>query len=252
MGINNFTVIESEYGRFIVNRHCTFQAEALLKTGRPHIEIELQNIFKVASTLPPNCVIVDAGANIGLISIPLAQAVREKGGVVHAFEVQKMLFYALCGSAALNDLENLQIHRSGLGAARSVRKVPRPNYGVAQDFGILSLVEQAEISSGEQVELSSGEQVEICALDDLSLPRLDFIKIDVEGMEIDVLQGARHTIATHLPWAWIENWKVETDLIKQQFDSLSYKFFQVSKLDVLCAPAARLAASKLVIPTPEI
>jgi hypothetical protein len=37
MRVNNFTVIESEFGRFIVNRHCAHQAESLIKTGRPHI-----------------------------------------------------------------------------------------------------------------------------------------------------------------------------------------------------------------------
>jgi len=35
------------HGRFIVARTCTFQAEALVKTGRTHIETELNNIFAV-------------------------------------------------------------------------------------------------------------------------------------------------------------------------------------------------------------
>lgn len=244
MMVNNFTVIESIYGRFVVNRHCAFQAEALIKTGRPHIESELQNLLRIVSTLPHNSVIVDAGANIGLISIPVAQAVRDKKGVVHAFEVQRMMFYALCGSAALNDLENLRVHRSGLGSAKAVLKVPQVDYSVAQDFGMLSLVDQAAISAHENVD--------VWAIDDLSLPRLDLIKIDVEGMEIDVLRGARRTIAAHLPWGWIENWKVGADLVKQQFAGLPYKFFQVDKLNMVCAPVAKMAASKLNIQAPEL
>jgi FkbM family methyltransferase len=242
--INNFTVIESAYGRFVVNRHCSYQAEALIKTGRPHIEAELQNILKLVGALPPNCVVVDAGANIGLVSIPVAQAIRGKGGVVHAFEVQRMMFYALCGAAALNDLENLHAHWRGLGAAAAVLKVPRVDYGVRQDFGTMSLVNQAEISAYENVQIS--------AIDDLSLPRLDLLKVDVEGMEIEVLKGARRTIAAHLPWGWIENWKVGVDLIKQQFTGLAYKFFQVDKLNMICAPDAKLAASKLNIPAAEL
>jgi hypothetical protein len=34
---------------------------------------------------------VDAGANIGLVSIPVAQLLKDRGGVVHAFEVQRMM-----------------------------------------------------------------------------------------------------------------------------------------------------------------
>ncbi len=244
MGLHNFTVIESVYGRFIVNRHCAFQAEALIKTGRTHIEPELQNILTLVGTLPQNCVVVDAGANIGLVSVPVAQAVRQKGGIVHAFEVQRMMFYALCGAVALNDLENLHVHHQGLGGAKAVLKVPQLDYSVPQDFGMLSLVNHAEVSAGDNVEIS--------AIDDLSLQRLDFLKIDVEGMEVEVLKGARRTVETHLPWGWIEHWKVGVDLIKQHFTGLPYKFFQMDQLNMLCAPSERLAATKINISAPEI
>jgi FkbM family methyltransferase len=244
MDINNFTVIESVYGRFIVNRHCSFQAEALIKTGRPHIERELQDILKVIRTLPKNCVIVDAGANIGLISIPAAQAVREKGGTVHAFEVQRMLFYALCGSVALNDLENLHICRSGVGFAKAVLKIPKVDYGVPQDLGMLSLTRQDEIIAQENVE--------IIAIDDLTLPRLDFFKIDVEGMEIDAIRGARRTLEKNLPWCWIEHWKVGIAAIKQEFVGMPYKFFRIDDLNLFCAPAARLATFEIPIAAPEV
>jgi FkbM family methyltransferase len=244
MSFGNFTVIESVYGLFIVNRYCAYQAEALVKTGRPHIEAELQHILKLVDTLPQNCVIVDAGANIGLISIPVAHAVAKKSGIVHAFEVQRMMSYALCGAAALNDLENLHVHRRGLGAARAVLKVPRVNYGVAQDFGMVSLVKQAEITVFESVE--------IVTVDELGLPRLDFLKVDVEGMEIDVLRGARRTMEAHQPWGWIEHWKVDPRTIKQQFAGLNYKFFEADKLNMLCAPVARLAKDGIKIDAPEI
>ena len=38
--VRNFVVIDSIHGPFVINRHCALQAEALIKTGRPHIQGE--------------------------------------------------------------------------------------------------------------------------------------------------------------------------------------------------------------------
>jgi hypothetical protein len=51
--VKNFTVIESVYGKFLVNRHCAYQAEALIKTGRPHIDDELRKILAIVESLQP-------------------------------------------------------------------------------------------------------------------------------------------------------------------------------------------------------
>jgi hypothetical protein len=105
--VKNFITLDSGYRTFIVNRHCGLQAEALVKTGRLHIQAKLDNILEVMQLLPENCVVVDAAANIGLRGIPVTQAIAAKGGTVHAFEPQRLLNYALCGAAAPNDIENL-------------------------------------------------------------------------------------------------------------------------------------------------
>jgi FkbM family methyltransferase len=172
MNINNFVVIESEYGKFIVNRHCAYRAENLIKTGRPHIQEELRKILTLVGLLPSNCEAVDAGANIGLVSIPIAQAIAPKGGVVHAFEAQRLMSYALAGDAALNDLDNLIVHNQALGASVGALGVPKLDYGKPQDFGELSL-------RNEQG--GATDSVKVVTIDSLSLPRLDFVKIDVEA-----------------------------------------------------------------------
>jgi hypothetical protein len=139
--VNNFTVIESVYGKFVVNRHCAYQADVLIKTGYPHIETELTKILLIARSLREGSVVVDAGANIGLVSVPIAQEIKAKGGRVHAFEVPRMMFYALCGSAALNDLGNLYAHNEALGAFPGKVSACQPDYSLPQDFGLYSLVD---------------------------------------------------------------------------------------------------------------
>ena len=235
MHINNFVAIDSNYGKFIVNRYCSYQAEALIKTGFTHIESELSNISKIINVLPEGAVAIDAGANIGFISIPISYWLRSKGGIVHAFEVQRMIYYALCGSAALNDSNNLFIHNSGLGETKKILKVPMQNYNEPKDFGMVSLKDQNIINIYENVE--------IITIDSLNLVRLDFLKIDVEGMEIEVLVGGRETIRKNRPWCWIEYWMVDKELLKKEFDGLNYAIYIMDQLNVLCAPIEKLSAS---------
>ncbi len=234
--INNFTVIESIYGRFVVNRHCDLQAEALIKTGRPHIDSEIQLLCKIAETLPEGAIAVDAGANIGLIAAPLARTLKPRGGVVLAFEVQRMLYYALCGTAALNDLDNLYTYPNGLGSSMREELMVRLDYGLPQDFGSFSLLEQ---------NAQPTERIKIATLDSIGLQRLDLLKIDVEGMEIEVLMGAQATIQRGRPWCFIEYWKIGLETLKDVFEGSGYELYRIDHLNLLCAPAEKLRASGL-------
>lgn len=243
MSVPNFTILDSVHGRFIVNRHDALQPAALLRTGRTHIEGEIANILTVARLLEPDSVAVDAGANIGFTAVPLARALRDKRGVVHAFEPQRMLAYALAGTAALNDLDNLQIHQHALGAANERQAMTVPDYAAAQDFGQIGLVSPP----GERT-----EHIDIVTIDGLALPRLDFLKIDVEGMELEVLEGGRATVAANAPWCWIEYWKSDAEAIKRHFAGQDYAFYRASEHNMLCVPARRAAGIPLSISAPPM
>jgi FkbM family methyltransferase len=258
--VNNFTVIESIWGRFIVPRHDAIQAEALIRTGRTHIEGELTTILGLVNTLPADCVVVDAGSNIGLVSIPIAQTIKARGGAVHAFEVQRQLCYAISGAAVLNDLGNLIVHHSALGATAGRLKNPADQadrYGEDVDFGTYSLLNNQ----------TGDAYVDVRTIDDLGLPRLDFLKIDVEGMDVDVLEGARRMIQAHLPYAWVEygtpvpgrqSGNQEQDVldtienIKGQFSGLEYQFYRMDPLNLLCLPVDKARAHDIVVSVPAI
>jgi FkbM family methyltransferase len=243
MNINNFTVVESIYGKFIVNRHCHFQIESLIKTGKPHIQAELNNLLAIAARLPPQSVSVDAGANIGLVAVPLAQAVRGRSGRVYAFEAQRMLFNALCGTTALNDLDNLFPRNQALGASSGVLHCDEPDYGTAQDFGLFSLVDQDPSKTGT---------IEMVSIASLDLPRLDLLKIDVEGMEVEVLKGARSVIEKYEPVGWIEYWKTGPEAIKSTFSGLHYRFYLMDQLNMLCMPVSRQKELQLEVKAIEV
>jgi hypothetical protein len=91
------------------------------------------------------------------------------------------------------------------------------------------------------------QKMPVVAVDSLGLSRLDFLKIDVAGMKIDVLRGAQDTIHRFAPCYWVEYWKVNVDSIKASFDHADDRFHPMDRLNLLCAPVARMAMSGVQI-----
>jgi FkbM family methyltransferase len=242
--VSNFTTIDTIYGKWIVSRSAVYHAESLIKTGVPiHLE-DCQFLLKIIDTLPDNCIIVDAGSNAGIFSVPFATSVLDRGGKVYAFEVQKKLYQALCGTSVLNDLDSLEVFNFGLGSVNQQLKIPKVDYSESWDYGILSLVDQNKINN-QQYDI-----IDIITLDSLELEGLDFIKIDIEGMEVEALIGATNTIKNYRPWAYIEYWNSDQLALKSYFDNMDYTIYRLDPANILCCPNERLLASKLKINSP--
>lgn len=231
MRVPNFVVLDSIHGRFIINRHCAFQAEALVKTGATHIEGELRNIFALIDTLKDGAVIIDGGANAGFFTIPVANRIRGRGHRLISFEPQLTLFRALSGSLALNDINFCDLQYAGLGDAPGVAMVPDIDYGTPQDFGTV------QISA-----TGAGTPVEIKTIDSLKLDRLDFVKLDIEGYECAAITGGLKTIQQHRPYIWVEFFISGRDPIKASLAGVpDYAFFQVDYQNMLCVPREKLS-----------
>jgi len=141
----------------------------------------------------PGDVVLDVGANIGTHAVWFAQAVGPEGAVM-AFEPQRIFFQTLCANVALNSLKNVVCHQFAIGAEPGEAAVPVANPSARQNFGATS------IKPGQP-----GEPVSLVTLDELSITRCNLIKIDVEGMELDVLKGAANLIRATQPVLYVEN-----------------------------------------------
>ena len=239
MKVDNFVVLESVYGKFIVPRTCLFQAESLVKTGRTHIEDELANIFAIVDTLPADAIIVDGGANIGFFTIPVANRTQGRGTRIIAFEPQRQLFQAQGGSLALNGYNHVNLHNVGLASDPGIAQLPKIDYSVAQDFGTVKLSGDTTVDEDGWM---SDRVVDITSIDAMDLPGLDFFKLDVEGYEIPALTGAINTIQKYRPWIWVEYFITGADVIKESLIELdNYEFFIVDYQNMLCAPKEKLA-----------
>jgi FkbM family methyltransferase len=158
--------------------------------------------------------VVEVGANIGAHTLFFARQVGPAGGVV-AFEPQRIVFQTLCANMALNSVTNVQCHQKAVGAELGEIRVPALDHLRAENFGGLSL-------EGCQ----QGEPTPMVTLDSLKLGRCTLIKVDVEGMEKQVLEGAAKTIAACLPILYVENDRREkaAELVRY-IDGLGYAMY---------------------------
>ncbi len=159
--------------------------------------------------------VVEVGANIGALTVPLAQFVGEKGHVI-AFEPQHILFQNLCANLALNGLTNVRAINAAVGRESGSITLPKIEYDKPGVFGAHS-IERA----------TTGEKVQLLALDQyLRTNRCRLMKIDVEGMEEQVILGARTFIAQHKPVLYVENDRKEKSpsLIRTLLD-MGYRLY---------------------------
>lgn len=180
------------YGRIIYRPGDTYIGKGLYLYGEfSEGEVELFRKY-----ITKEDVVVDVGANIGCHTIVFARIAKN----VIAFEAQRPIFQILCGNMAINDFRNVVALNEAIGQANGEIKVPVLDYSVDNNLGSTSL--QGHRHDGE------GLQTELCRLrtiDSIGLAKCDFIKADIEGMELDMLLGATQTIEKFRPILYVEN-----------------------------------------------
>jgi FkbM family methyltransferase len=167
--------------------------------------------------LKPGDTAVDVGANIGAHTVALARLVGPAGRVA-ALEPQRLAYYCLCANVALNNLHHVVCHHMAAGAAAGTLFVPNVDPDAEVNFGGLQLV---ALSPGGQ-----GQAILVQPIDDLRLPACRLLKIDVEGMERQVLAGAVQTIRRHRPFLYVEDDRPDrSGELRAALDALGYVLY---------------------------
>ncbi|MGH3183647.1 MAG: FkbM family methyltransferase [Streptosporangiaceae bacterium] len=182
--------------------------------------LELARVYRGAGV-----VAVDCGANIGVHSVEWARAMTGWGSVI-AFEAQERVYYALAGNLALNNCFNARARHAAVGAQCGRLRVPVPDYLRPGSFGSLELRASPDNEFiGQPVDYSDSATAEIpcLSLDSLPWSRLDLIKIDVEGMELEVLEGARQAIERWRPMIIAESLKDHQARLEPWLKQAGYK-----------------------------
>ena len=159
-------------------------------------------------------VALDGGANIGVHAVEWARLMRGWGSVI-AVEAQERVFYALAGNLTLHNAFNARALWCALGDEDGELGIPEPDYTKQGSFGSFELKPRVGTEFiGQPIDYAKPtSSVRRSRIDGMVLGRLDLLKLDLEGMEADALDGAKETIARCKPILFIEVIKSDKDAI---------------------------------------
>jgi FkbM family methyltransferase len=197
------------------------------------------------SVLRSGGILVDVGANVGCISLEIAAARDVR---VYAFEPQGRLARAIAVSAWLSQLENVHLFSFAVGDREGTATLYLPAHSVHASL----------VASRRRQKSVHVSKVSIDAMVSRgAIPPPNVMKIDVEGAELQVLQGSQTTIRNHLPALLVEANAnaakfgcTKDDVLQWISDQGDYGFWQVAPSDVLAVP--NRLASELDLTYPRV
>ena len=136
----------------------------------------------------PETLVLDAGASLGLWTVQLGRLARALGAEVWAFEPIPANVGWLRRNVELNHLSStVQVHQTALGAQPGLLTM-HLEHGAGNAFVVTDRSQDGNA------------QVPVVRLDDIPRPcPVSFLKVDVEGFELEVLRGARQLLAEDRP-----------------------------------------------------
>jgi FkbM family methyltransferase len=236
-----FLLAASDQGTFIVNRLDYHSAAAngsrygvgieLLDNGSyaaADVGIALQLLDLRRKKYGDGVVAIDCGANIGTHTVAWARHMTGWGSVL-AIEAQERIYYALAGNIAINNCFNARALNVVASTQRGVVRVPIPDYLQPASFGSLEIKQRDQTEFiGQKIDYSpeSMNAVAAVSIDSLQFKRVDLIKIDVEGMEAEVLEGATKCIPESRPVLMVEWIKNDKTKLKSWIESRNYRVLE--------------------------
>ena len=169
-------------------------------------------------------VFVDIGAHMGTYSLILSKKCKE----VYAFEAQRSTFDCLNIGICANNRYNIKAINVALGSNERIVTL----HHVSEDGGGSTV--RADIPTISNQKILNEEIVTMKTLDSYKIKNIDFIKIDVEGYELEVIKGASMTlIDNNFPpfifEAWSDEWYFkDKDLLLSYVKDLGYKVYPIS------------------------
>lgn len=163
--------------------------------------------------VPKRGTIVTAGANCGMYARHYAKLYEH----VYAFEPDHACFHCLTLNTPYSNVYKMQAFLGEFPQTIGIERTIEKNWGMHR------------VSHDDQV-----NKIPMITIDSLNLSECDVIQLDVEGFELDVLQGAQETIRKHRPLIQLE--RFDRDVNVAYMDSIGYHLWKSCRMDVFYKP----------------
>lgn len=201
-------VKSTEFGTFILGEDTI--SKDILSHGRSFFwDNFIKEVFD--GCLTKDSVVVEVGANFGFHTVYLSRMSR----LVYAFEPQKMIYFQLCGNLFINNCSNVIPFNLALYDKHGILKPDRAiDYSQSNESAQVSFIEGST---------SDENSIECVTLDSFNFPKVDFIEIDAQGADFQVVLGAQKTIERFKP---IITFEVEQQEIIEKYNWKRADIFQ--------------------------
>jgi FkbM family methyltransferase len=187
-----YQLVEGRHGQFLCNPRDNCVGRSLIAYGEwGEAEVRLFERF-----LRSGDVVIEVGSNLGSHTVPLSKAVGS-AGAVHAIEPQRLIHQLLCGNLALNGCFNVYPRRVAAGDHEGIIDIADLAPHLEMNYGAVSVNWRFEPDTVM-------ERLPLITLDSLGLPKVDFVKIDAEGLDVEVLRGASRILHRDRPALFVE------------------------------------------------
>ena len=228
-------IVNSKFGPMIINGNDLYIGRSLEVHG-VWAGDDINVIAQICAFLlqsKPQIRVYDVGSNIGTHSIALATIFGDSISI-RAFEAQRQVYYMLCGNVAVNGLINIECeHLAVSDGTIDFINIDLPDYGSANNFGGVELM-TPNVSDNQNMVKQGQEIVECVTIDRFDEP-VDFIKMDIEGMEHLALAGAVKTLASR-PVCFVEMTKTDQAQVKKIFNRAGYRAYAYKQEDWIFVP----------------
>ena len=230
-------IVNSHYGPMIINANDQYIGRSIEMHGywaQEDIDI-IKSLLDLLLSTKDQVTFYDVGANIGTHTVAIAKSLGAKVKV-KSFEAQRQVYYILCGNVAINGLDNVTCYYNAVSdITNNTIMVDLPDYNLPNNFGGLELVNPVR-SDNQHMTKTQQEMVTTVCIDQYD-ESVDFIKMDIEGMEHLALAGGSKVIAKHRPICFVEMYKTDIDAVKKFFKELDYIAYQFKPDDWIFFPS---------------